>query len=162
MTNATDLVTIDRALENAIEEAVRVPPLFPVYVASHVRHAGLIKDRRRAWRGQGITVTSHWIDAPGLGNEHNLTPLYLAGQWIENYHDVAASKALLVYAEKNDVMRGALIEAGIAMGMHRPVVIVGPLDHPSWGSWQYHPLVHYCLNLEAALHVLLVWAGRAS
>jgi hypothetical protein len=151
---------VDHVLETAVETSLRSITLFPVYGASVVGHAGLWKDRRRAWRAQGIQITSTWIDAHDLGNEHRLTPLFLAGQWIQNYQDLLHAKAVIVYAEKGDVLRGALVEAGIAMGMHKAVVLVCDHDHPSFGSWQYHPLVHYCKTLDMALHVLRTWSGR--
>lgn len=152
---------VDAALETAVEDAVRPATRFPVYVASRVNHAGMWKDLRRKWRAQDVQIVSTWIDSASLGREEGYTPLFLSGEWIQNYRDVQTAKAVVCYVETRDNdLRGALVEAGIAMGMHKPVLIVGDLDHRSWGSWQYHPLVSACRDLESALTVLHTWMGR--
>lgn len=152
-------MTIDALIEDAVTEATAPRHPFPLYVASKMDHRGLFKDLRRKWRAQGVQIVSSWIDAGP--NHDRLTPLAYAGAWIDNYREITAAKAVLCYGEARDgPLRGALVEAGIAMGQHKPVVIVGPIDFTSWGTWQYHPLVHFCINLEASLHVLRVWSGR--
>lgn len=154
--------------EQLIEEAIAAAPTsvrparrFPLYVASTINHHGMWKDIRRKWKANNIDIVSTWIDKidPVHGDRH-VTPLRFAGEWIENYREVTAAKAVLCFADPRDNLRGALIEIGIAMGQHKPIIICGTQDHPSWGSWQYHPLVSYAAELSRARHIIEVWMGR--
>lgn len=152
---------IDLMVKEGIAEAIAPRNPFPVYVASTIFHIGMWKDLRRKWRPQGVQITSTWIDKiDPVHGDSNVTPLAFAGHWIENYREITAAKAVLIYATGKDLLRGALIEAGIAMGQHKAVICVGDIDHPGWSSWQYHPLVHFAHTPDAALQVLRVWSGR--
>ena len=152
---------IDAALETAVEDAIRPVRRFPVYVASTISHAGMWKDLRRKWKAANIDIVSTWIDKiDPVHGDSKVSPLRFAGEWIENYREVSVAKAVVCFVEERDNLRGALIETGIAMGQHKPVIIVGPMEHKSWGSWQYHPLVTYAASLTFAKNVIETWMGR--
>jgi len=153
------LEDIDRTLENAVEEATRAPRRFPVYVASTMHHRGMWKHYRRLWASQGVRIVSSWIDC---GDDHDRqSPLHYGGAWISNVREITEAKALLCFGSGKDILRGALVEAGVAIGQHKPVIIIDVVDpipgHPRWGTWQYHPLVHYAASPEDALSILRTW-----
>jgi hypothetical protein len=60
---------------------------------------------------------------------------------------------VLVYAEDGEHLRGALIEAGMAIALGKRVIVVG--DHPDFGTWQHHPNVAYATDLSHAKSQLL-------
>lgn len=150
---------LERGLANVVaEQATAIRFQYPVYVASTMNHRMLLRGVRRSWRPHNLVIISSWIDE---GDNHDdCTPLQFAGKWITNYREVSEAKALVVYVEKRDVLRGALVEAGIALGQHKPVILVGDPHHPSFGSWQYHPLTHAVPDLEAARAVIQSWHKR--
>lgn len=159
------VAAVDAAVNNAVESVIDPVPIrrYPVYVASKIDHFGMWREYRRKWKARNIDIVSSWIDKidPVHGDAH-VTPLRFAGEWIENYREVTAAKAVIAYGAPGDVLRGALIEVGIAMGQHKPIIIVGPEDLPSWGSWQYHPLVTYARTLDYARTVIETWLGRTT
>lgn len=61
--------------------------------------------------------------------------------WREDVADVIDSDVVLVYAgpQSTDDLRGALVEAGVAIATGVPVIVVG--NSKCYGTWQYHPLV---------------------
>lgn len=58
----------------------------------------------------------------------------MGGFWKENFKNIADSNFLLVYAAPDDVLRGALVEAGYAFRCNIPVFVVN--DHESYGTWK--------------------------
>lgn len=159
------VAAVDRAVNNAIEREIDpVSTLrYPIYVASKIEHFGMWKELRRKWKPHNIDIVSTWIDKidPATGDKHK-HPLHLAADWIENIRDLTACKTVVCYAEETtQMLRGALVEVGVAIGQHKPVIIVGDPDLACWGSWQYHPLVTYARTLDGARNVIDVMRGRA-
>lgn len=97
----------------------------------------------RAFRNQGIQITSSWIDEDGEGQSDSLIDL-----WDRIHHEIGQCDMLVLYAETNDFpLKGALIEAGMALGMNKSVVVclpdvaLEPCSMRPLGSWVWHPLV---------------------
>ncbi|MFA9261732.1 MAG: hypothetical protein ACEQSB_00005, partial [Undibacterium sp.] len=65
-----------------------------------------------------------------------------------DHEDVSTADCVIVYAEKGEHLRGALVEAGIALALKVPVMVIG--DHPDYGTWQYHPGVIRYATIEDA------------
>lgn len=80
------------------------------------------------------------------------TPENAANFWKIDEADVLVSDIVLVYAVDGDVLRGALVEAGMAIAYGVPVAVVGTSE--SYGTWQYHPMVKRFETLPA----FLLWA----
>lgn len=124
------------------EESMEVPELLPIYVASRAS----VPERGAMWRrfrDEGVAITSSWIDEDGEGDTEDFGNL-----WERIVSEIRAASALVLYAEENDFpLKGAYIEAGIALALNMPVVICLPgvaLDLRSSrpiGSWVSHPLV---------------------
>lgn len=119
-----------------------VPPMAPTYVASRAS----IPERSAMWRSlraEGWPITSTWIDEAGEGETADFAEL-----WDRIVREIAAAGKLVLYAEQEDFpLKGALIEAGIAIGMGKPVVVCLPgVDLNSRtsapvGSWIAHRAV---------------------
>ena len=72
--------------------------------------------------------------------------------WQQDEKDVAGSDAVLVYGEPDDVLKGALVEAGMAIAYGVPVILIG--EHPAWSTWRWHPEVFHADTIEKAIEML--------
>lgn len=124
----------------------------PVYVASRAS----VPERGQMWRklrARGVPITSSWIDEDGEGQTADFTEL-----WERIVSEIKAAHFLVLYAEQNDFpLKGALIEAGIALGMGKPVIVCLPnveIEARSCrpiGSWIHHSLVERNNNVASAV-----------
>lgn len=113
-----------------------------LYVASRAS----IPERSEMWRAfrkDGNQITSSWIDEAGEGETADFNEL-----WRRITAEIEEAHKLILYAEPNDFpLKGALIEAGIAIGMGKQVIVCLPnvkLEGRTCrpiGSWIEHPLV---------------------
>lgn len=112
----------------------------PIYVASRAS----IPERSAMWRrlrdDYGWQITSTWIDEAGEGETADFTEL-----WDRIMVEIGAARKLVFYAEPGDFpLKGAILEAGIALGMGKPVVVCLPgveLEGRTFrplGSWIRH------------------------
>lgn len=76
--------------------------------------------------------------------------------WLLNIEDVERADVVMVYGERDDRLRGALVEAGVALANGKHVIVVG--DHEDYGTWQHHSLVHRAPDLDAARAIIGVLA----
>src|SRR5689334_17195930 len=124
----------------------------PIYVASRAS----IPERGQMWRwfrSDGYLITSSWIDEDGEGATGDFGEL-----WLRIANEIRQSVALVLYAEAADFpLKGALTEAGIALGMDKPVFVclpdlgLLPRNYRPVGSWIAHPLVTRCDDVVAAV-----------
>lgn len=141
-------------VEQAIEACAKVERQ-GVYVASRAS----IPERGQMWRNlraSGIDITSSWIDEDGEGQTDDWGEL-----WQRIEREVKSSQALILYAEPDDFpLKGAFVEAGIALASGIPIFIVAPgVELGSYGcrpigSWASHPLVSYAPSIGAALDAI--------
>lgn len=111
----------------------------------------------RALRDDGWLITASWIDEAGEGQTGSFVEL-----WHRIEREIRSSCGLILYAESADFpLKGAYIEAGLALGAGLPVAVVIPgvdleprSDRPI-GSWIRHPRVRICATLEDARQYLL-------
>lgn len=117
------------------------------YVASRTRHANM-------WRlvRETLPINASWIDEAEAGQTQSLPEL-----WRRIESEVKAAHGLIFYAEKDDFpLKGALIEAGIALAAGKPVALLIPeveLESRSYrpvGSWMTHPLCRRVPSLTDA------------
>jgi hypothetical protein len=102
-----------------------------IYVASKVKHAA----RWRLLRDEGVPVISTWIDEAGEGESGDYAEL--AARCIR---EATSARAVLLYCEPGDILKGALVEVGAALAMGVPVYCVGKCEslsrvfsqHPLW------------------------------
>jgi fermentation-respiration switch protein FrsA (DUF1100 family) len=107
----------------------------------------------RALRDAGHPIISTWIDEAGEGETACNREL-----WQRIEREVTAASALVLYVEPQDFpLKGAYVEAGMALAAGVPVIVVAPgveLQERTLrplGSWAMHPLVSFAEDVEAAL-----------
>lgn len=130
----------------------------PIYIASKVRHAAKWQ-RLRVQASQHFRVVSSWIDWPASrAGDGEL--------WKRCVADVTEAEAVILYSEPGEIHKGGLVEAGIALGLCRPVLQVGqcasvlPGDE-SDASFTQHPLWFRLPTIDQALLWLLEERTRA-
>ncbi len=104
-----------------------------VYTASKLSTAVEWRQMQLAW--PHVIFHARWLRHVEIGTPDS--PENAVRFWIEDQEDVASADAVLVYAKRGEHLRGALVEAGIAIACGVPVIVVG--EHPDYGTWQYHP-----------------------
>jgi hypothetical protein len=117
-----------------------------IYFASKTKHA----PRWQALRDAGVTTTSTWIDEAGEGQTENYTEL--SERCVS---EIFRSRAVLLYCEPGEILKGALVEVGIALASDTPVFCVGQCDTLS-RVFRRHILWHEYETIEAALSALKV------
>jgi hypothetical protein len=128
-------------------------PTAGIYVASRAS----VPERGAMWRAlraDGWPIISTWIDEDGEGATDDFEEL-----WRRIEQEVTGAARLIFYAEPDDLpLKGALIEAGMALAAGVPVYAVLPgvrLEPRSMrpvGSWLAHPKVQIVATVEEALH----------
>lgn len=107
----------------------------PFYIASKVKHAPLWKSMRE----KGYRITSSWIDEAGPGQTVNCAEL--AERCLR---DIKVSKFIVLYCKHGELLKGALIEAGMALALGKQVRCVGNChsisrvfkQHPLWKQYR--------------------------
>ena len=117
-----------------------------VYIASKIAYAAKFSELRTEWMNHGLFINSRWLDQAQYEDES--TPNDFKLFWQVDHQDVMECDVLVLYGEKTDKLRGALIEAGIALAFGKNVIVVG--DSPDYGTWQYHPMVLQASSFEHA------------
>lgn len=115
---------------------------FGFYVASKTKHAA----KWKAYRDSGVPIISTWIDEAGIGETKSFPDL-----WRRCVSETRKARALIVYAEDGDELKGALIEVGAALASNTPVFMVGNIE--AMKTARNHPLVRQCGYLEQAFEL---------
>lgn len=106
----------------------------PFYVASKTCHA----HRWQQLRAAGHAVTATWIDEAGKGESADYAELADRCR-----REIQAASFVLLYCEPGETLKGALVEAGMALALGKPVRCVGQCDslsrvfnrHPLWRAY---------------------------
>jgi len=126
-----------------------------IYMASKLKHFAkwrVLKENR-----SDFIFTSTWFyeahieaetEAQGFGSSA-ISKEKCELVWIINDHDVKICDFLIVYSEECDRLKGALIEAGLAIAYGKRVIVVG--QNTDYGTWQFHPSVTRVDTIEEAL-----------
>ena len=117
-----------------------------IYIASKTKHA----PKWRALRANGIPIISTWIDEAGEGETSDYADL-----WCRCISESKNAAALILYVEEGDVLKGAYVEMGAAVGAGVPVFAVGPIPM----SFVEAKLVKWC-NLGDAFKYATELANR--
>lgn len=111
------------------------------YVASKTKHAGIW-----LWfEKKGVPIVSTWIFEAGEGETEDFVEL--AHRCIE---EVKAADVLVLYCQPGDILKGALIEVGVAMSEGKEIRCVGECDSLSKKVFCVHPLWKFYPTLEEA------------
>ena len=129
-----------------------------LYIASKTNHAKSWLELRKKWPEVHFVMRWPWqVVADG----HDGTveaPDYASHFWQNDLADVREADYVLVYAEGQfsaienaevyEKLRGALVEAGMALALGKQVILVG--NAPDYGTWQHHPNVIKVKTLDDA------------
>lgn len=110
-----------------------------IYIASKANH----RPTWRAFRQGGHNIISRWIDTD---DKFTADPGELDFQalWDTCVEDVLACDVLVCYIERDEVLKGALLEIGIALGSGKRVILVGPrAEYLKNGTWINHRAIEH-------------------
>lgn len=115
-----------------------------IYIASKTVHA----PKWRALKDSGCPIISTWIYEAGQGESKSLEDL-----WLRCVLEATRADVLIAYREAGEILKGGLVEIGVALGRNRRVFLVGfdgsnLLDGNF--SFKNHPLVTSCKDMEQA------------
>lgn len=114
-----------------------------IYIASKAKHG----QRWLDLRALGVEIDSTWIDEFRPGATSDWPDL-----WTRCVDEAGSADALVCYHEEGDVLKGALVEIGVALKAGIPVHIAAVGPEGSFGqTFVNHPLVTMHSSLEAAL-----------
>lgn len=120
-----------------------------VYTASKLGQAPLWRKLQNEW--PHVFFHARWLRHVELKTPDS--PENAVRFWQEDEQDVKTADALLIYAAPDEHLRGALVEAGIAIASKVPVIVVG--THVDYGTWQYHPEVIRAYDFDHAYQILI-------
>ena len=112
-----------------------------IYIASKTIHA----PKWRRLRDEGYNIISTWIDEASEGQTCDYTELS-----VRCIKEIRQSDFLILYCEKNEVLKGANVEAGAALAFGIEVRCVGQCETLS-RVFQQHPLWKVYSDIYAAL-----------
>lgn len=119
-----------------------------VYTASKLTAASMWRELAKEWRD--VHFHARWLRHVELGTPDDGDNARMF--WVEDEEDVNSADAVLVYGREGEHLKGALVEAGMAIASGIPVIVVG--EHADYGTWQYHPGVYRVPSLEMARDLL--------
>lgn len=126
-------------------------PCPKVYLASKLHHAEMLRDiAAYLTTNRHYEITSSWLWQ--IETLEDSCPGQCKAGWVADVLEVQKSDYFVLYAERQDNPRGALVEAGVALGLGYPVILVG--ENVAFGTWQFHPLVHRTKKLEGAWNII--------
>ena len=120
-----------------------------VYTASKLHHYAKWMLLREDPSWDFIHWTASWPDKLAAGLEETSTPAQFAQHWVQDVKEVKDSDFLLI--QYDDGLRGALVEAGVALAEGIRIVAI---HCPSGDTWTNHPLVTRVYDLEKAKNFL--------
>lgn len=126
-----------------------------VYVASRASNPA----RSEMWRQlkkEGANIVSSWIEQVGPIKCYK-------SLWDRITAEVNMAQYLVLYVEPEDLpLKGAFVEAGMALALGKRVIIVAPhveinpQDYNPIGSWAFHPLVSFEKDIKKAVFLNLL------
>lgn len=114
-----------------------------IYTASKLSEASFWRHMHDEW--PEVYCHARWLKHSQIGTPDS--PELARRFWVEDEEDVRHADAVVVYGRDDQHLRGALVEAGIAIALRKPVFVVG--THADYGTWQYHPGVTRVASFKA-------------
>lgn len=129
--------------------------MIKVYTASKLKHAAMWQGAYSQFRY--IHFVARWPFLTGMVED---SAENAAKFWEDDFRDVKESDIVLLYAQPEDKLRGALIEAGYGLARGKAVWCVGTSE--DFGTWQWHTSVKRFTDLQVALNELNTEGKRRS
>lgn len=120
-----------------------------IYVASRASNPARVAMWRQL-KEQGANIVSSWIHQNGPVADYSEL-------WMRIAAEMKIADKLVLFVEPEDFpLKGAFVEAGMAIALGKPVVIVCPNvvlndDLSPIGSWANHPLVSFENDIHKAV-----------
>ncbi len=106
-----------------------------IYIASKASHRPRWRELRDRF---GVPIISRWIDVEDKFND-DPTGLDYEELWDWCVEDCKICDVLVVFAEFGEVLKGALVEVGVALSQKKRVIAVGPRSvFEQNGTWLNH------------------------
>jgi nucleoside 2-deoxyribosyltransferase len=126
-----------------------------IYIASKMRHAQKFMELRDDY--PDLIFTARWPQYAALASEAQ-RPVY---EWMgNNFSDILNADVVVVYAEKGEELKGALVEIGYAIAARKPIVVVG--EHRSYSKWQFNQI--HCIRTpkldQAMKEIRIMFRGK--
>ncbi len=132
-----------------------------VYTASKLSEGPLWRRLAIQW-GDEIEIVARWpflhVTEDGSPRWPGNCAAHGAEFWRHNREDVAACDVLLLYGKFEHVLRGGLVEAGMALALGKVVIVVG--ENNGYGTWKFHSHVRRVETLDAARSLLKLMSMR--
>jgi hypothetical protein len=128
-----------------------------IYTASVLKYYHLWMMMRTDPDWEFCEFTATWPSIAHLEDEAPSEALF-RDAWMKDVAEVKVSDFLLLYGTDREALRGALVEAGVAIGFGIPVLTIG-VGHEQ--TWTYHPGVQCFGSLREARQHLLRYTTMA-
>lgn len=123
-----------RIRRSTVEQLASHPELAikpKIYIASKAHH----RPQWRELRNKGYDIISQWID---INDKYSQDPTGLdyTKLWDACVQDVRKCDILILYVEKDEHLKGALVQLGVALGLGKEIIVTGIFGDDN-GTW-YH------------------------
>lgn len=118
-----------------VNTAVGYPPTpLRIYGASCLSHANSWQDIFRKW--DEFHWTARWPDiTQGLPQAAPLSPASYESIWAMDLRDIEDSDVVMLFANLQDNLRGAIFEAGYGYACGKLLLLCG--ENQGFGTWQF-------------------------
>tara|TARA_B100000929_G_scaffold65886_1_gene50235 strand:- start:3671 stop:4096 length:426 start_codon:yes stop_codon:yes gene_type:complete len=117
----------------------------PIYASSKLKH-------REHWLASGFTMTSTWI------HSKDLPPDECSAMWDRYRDEIEQAEGFVLYAEADDMLKGCMLELGVAFSCRLPVIIIWSGNYSDLakkiGTIIYHESVQVVANMVDAETVM--------
>jgi hypothetical protein len=122
-----------------------------VYVAAKFEEAGLARSVMNILEDQGYDITHDWTDESVEGLSGTGVANLLQEAAVDDIQGVQSSDVVVLL--HNDKLWGACWEAGAALGLNKPVIVIGAHLAPE-RIFYWHPDVLHVPHIDGALALL--------
>lgn len=134
-------------------------PTIRVYVASKAVHGDRWVKLRQSLREKetDVEIVSTWIDEAGEGQTADYGELSQ-----RCFREISAADALWLFCLPDEILKGALVEVGMALALGKKVIYTGPVNAPSISRvFRCHPL-WYEAQVDKVIGFLQELRGRTT
>ena len=125
---------------SGIADQARKTVVIKVYLAARWEQAAFMRQWREALDALGIGCASNWLDVAATGLRAIEDDATMEANARLDFRDVHEADALILYSPKAGLgsgRGGRHVELGIALGMDKPVILVGEREN----VFHWHPTV---------------------
>jgi hypothetical protein len=125
-----------------------------VYPSSKVKHAPM-------WMKLQTKVPHLFLNARWLKwaeRKNSLNTNDFQALWKDCQEDIGTSDVLILYTEEGDVLKGCLVEVGMALANGiRVIIVASESNRLSYGTWVHNDSVKWVTSMIDAMDILENW-----